>query len=506
MPTCVYLIAQMIHAIVLSSLLSLASTDTLAKRDSSQTTPADTTKAPAAKTVVVIPIHGEVDEGLQHFTQRAIDEALSSTPKPDVLVFDIDTWGGRLDAAFEISDAIGAVQQCSTSAFIARKAISAGALIALSTQRIYMAPGATIGDCAPIMQTQEGPKFLGEKIESPLRARFRALAKRSGVPAALAEKMVSKDLSVKTAKDTAGVLHWFSNQTWEELSDTAQTRYHDVRTVAEEGQLLTLDDQEALRWQFSGGTYENIDSLLAARKWQEASRLDPTWAETALRWISQYVSILFVLGLAALYLEYKMPGTGFFGILGVIFLGVALGSQFLLGMASYTALALAALGVLLIAIEVAFMPGMVFPAFAGLLCLLAALVLSLQGFTVPDPNMPWQAVQMKRGILQVLAAAVGAAVVSILAFRYLVPLLPFRDGPYLTATLAGAPGQVRESQPDLAGKDGICLTPLRPVGRIEVDGVEYDALSRTGMLDKGTPVRVVELSGAQWVVERTEKT
>ncbi|MBK8802409.1 MAG: hypothetical protein IPN71_10225 [Fibrobacteres bacterium] len=496
----------MIHAIVFSSLLSLASSDTLAVRDSTKTSSADTITAIAAKKVVVIPIHGEVDEGLQHFTQRAIDDALASTPKPDVLLFDIDTWGGRLDAAFEISDAIGAVQQCSTSAFIARKAISAGALIALSTQKIYMAPGSTIGDCAPILQTQEGPKFLGEKIESPLRARFRALAKRSGVPAALAEKMVSKDLSVKTARDTAGTLHWFSNQTWEELSDTAQSRYHDVRTVAEEGQLLTLDDQEAHRWQFSGGTFENIDSLLSARHWQKATQLEPTWAESSLRWISQYVSILFVLGLAAFFLEYKMPGTGFFGILGVIFLGIALGSQYLLGMASYTALALAVLGVLLIAVEVTFMPGMIFPAFAGLVCLLAALVLSLQGFTVPDPNMPWQAVQMKRGILQVLGAAVGAAVVSILAFRFLVPHLPFRDGPVLTATLAGAPGQVRESQPDLVGKDGICLTPMRPVGRVLVDGAEHDALSRSGMLEKGTLVTVVELSGAQWVVERMEKS
>lgn len=495
----------MIHAIALSSLLFLAGTDSLATGDSAKAIAPDSTHAKGSKRVLVIPIHGEVDEGLQHFTQRAIDEALAQTPKPDVLLFDIDTWGGRLDAAFEISDAIGAVQQCSTSAFVARKAISAGALIALSTQKIYMAPGATIGDCAPILQTQEGPKFLGEKIESPLRARFRALAKRSGVPAALAEKMVSKDLSVKTARDSAGGLHWFSNQTWDELSDTAQSRFHDVRTVAEEGQLLTLDDQEAAKWQFSGGTFVTIDSLLSARKWERAAHLEPTWSESALRWISKYVSILFVLGLAALYLEYKMPGTGFFGILGVIFLGIALGSQFLLGMASYTALALAALGVLLIGIEVAFMPGMVFPALAGMVCLLAALVLSLQGFTVPDPQMPWQAVQMKRGILQVLAAAVGAAVVSILAFRYLVPLLPFREGPYLTATLAGEPGQVRQSGPDLAGKTGICLTALRPVGRIEVDGVEHDALSRGGMLDKGTAVRVVEHSGAQWVVEPTEE-
>lgn len=461
----------------------------------------DSLKAPRGANVVVIPLHGEVDEGLEHFTKRAIADALAQTPRPDVLLFDIDTWGGRLDAAFEISDAIGAVQQCSTAAFIARKAISAGALIALSTRRIYMAPGATIGDCAPILQTQEGPKFVGEKVESPLRARFRALAKKSGVPAALAEKMVSKDLSVRTAKDTAGAPHWFSDRQWDELSDSARATFRDVRTVAEEGQLLTLDDQEASRWGFSAGTHENIDSLVSRQHWVQSTKVAPTWSEDSLRWISKYVSILFLLGLAALYLEYKMPGTGFFGILGVIFLGVALGSQFLLGMASYTALALAALGILLIALEVTLMPGTVFPAVAGMACLLAALVLSLQGFTVPDPNLPWQAVQMKRSIVQVVGTAFGAMLLSLALFRWLVPLLPFREGPYLSATLAGTSGLAHQAGPDLSGSLGLCLTDLRPVGRVSVADQEVDALSRSGMLSKGSKVRLIELSGAQWVVE-----
>lgn len=463
--------------------------------------------SPKQTAVAVIPIHGEVDEGLQHFVKRAIEDALKE--KPHRIVFDIDTWGGRLDAAFEISDAITGIQQCSTSAFVARKAISAGALIALSTNKVYMAPGATIGDCAPIVQTETGPQFLGEKIESPLRARFRALARRSGIPAELAEKMVSKDLSVVTAKDTAGTLHWYSNKTWDELSDSAKGRFHDVRSPIEEGQLLTMDDQEALRWGFSGGTYANMDSLEKAMNWTESRAVEPTWSEGALRWISKYVGVLFMLGLAALYLEYKMPGTGFFGVIGAIFLATALGSQFLLGMASYTALVLALIGILLFALEILVFPGLVFPALAGMGFLLAALVLSLQGFTLPDPQMPWQATLMKRSLFTVIASALGAGVLSMAAVKWLVPHLPLRDGPYLKTTLSDLPDTLPSPDQVLErwlGRTGRAVTALRPVGRIEVEGIELDAVSVAGMVESGQKLVVVGRSGAQLQVQAESRS
>jgi membrane-bound serine protease (ClpP class) len=455
--------------------------------------------APHARTVQVIPVHGEVDEGLEHFVKRAIEDALAN--KPDLIVFDIDTWGGRLDAAFEISDAISNVKPCSTAAFVARKAISAGALIALSTQRVYMAPGATIGDCAPILQGDQGPIFVGEKVESPLRARFRALARRSGLPVELAEKMVSKDLSAISARDSAGALHWFSGQSWESLDDSTKARYHDTKVEVGEGQLLTMDDQEAVRWGFSGGTHADLAALEKAQSWTESKRLDPTWSETALRWLSKYVAFLFILGLAALYLEYKMPGTGIFGVAGAVLLAVALGSQFLLGMASYTALVLAAIGVLLVAVEILLFPGTVVLAFVGLGFLLASLVLSLQGFALPDPKLPWQAVQMKRNVLTVLGSALGAGVLSLAAVRWLVPLIPVKEGPYLTASLKDLPqGPEPEGEP-LTGRTGIVKTPLRPVGRVEIDGIEHQAVSSGALLEPGSRVRVAGRRGGDLLVE-----
>lgn len=454
---------------------------------------------------VVIPIHGEVDEGLQFFVKRAIESALASEPAPERILFDVDTWGGRLDAAFEISDAISAIKPCSTAAFVAKKAISAGALIALSTQRVYMAPGATIGDCAPIIQTNQGPQFLGEKIESPLRARFRALARRANIPTLLAEKMVTKDLGVVAAKDSTGSLAWFTAKNWEDLSDTAKARYRSPETVIEDGQLLTLDDQEAAKWGFSAGTFADAQALELAKGWSRSETVAQSWSETFVRWISKFVPVLFLLGLAAVYMEYKTPGFGFFGVAGILLLSLALGSQFMLGLASYTSLFLAAIGILLIGIEVLVAPGTVILAAVGLVCLLAALVLSLQGFSLPDPALPWQALRMKESIVTVGLTALGAAVVSYAGIRWLLPLLPFREGPYLNATLADIPtSRWQDSVDGMAGKTGTVVSPLRPVGRILVDGQEWDAVSNGKMVATGARVKLVEKHHTEWLVEEIQ--
>ncbi len=515
----------MIAQLLLSALLGLTFADTAktlpppspatakpdsakAKTDSPKTVSdvarnlGDSSRHGRALRSVVIPIHGEVDEGLEFFVKRAIEQATTGDSLPDVILFDVDTWGGRLDAAFEISDAISGIKKCSTAAFVAKKAISAGALIALSTHRVYMAPGATIGDCAPIIQTNEGPQFLGEKIESPLRARFRALARRSGIPVMLAEKMVTKDLGVVAAKDSANTLNWFTAKNWEDMPDSVKSRYHDAQTVIDDGQLLTMDDQEALKWGFSAGTYPDAKELEKAKGWNQSDELEQSWSEGFVRWISKFVPVLFLLGLACVYIEYKTPGFGFFGIAGILLLGMALGSQFLLGMASYTALFLAAIGLLLIAIEVLLVPGTVVLAAIGLLCLLAALVLSLQGFSVPDPSLPWQAIQMKRSLVTVGLAAVGGMVVSLSVVRWIIPHLPMREGPMLNTTLADVPESAPTGNPSAhAGRIVSVVSPLRPVGKVEIDGEEWDAVSNGNMVAAGVQVRLLERRGVEWVVE-----
>lgn len=457
-------------------------------------------KAPAP-TAVVIPIHGEVDEGLRFFVDRAIDDALASSPRPTHIVFDVDTWGGRLDAAFEISDRISSVPNCSTIAFIKRKAISAGALIALSANRVYMAPGSTIGDCAPILAGagEDGIKYAGEKIESPLRARFRALAKRNGFPPLLAEKMVSRDGGVLEVRRVGAPVEFVTSADWEARPDSAKEGAS-TKTALADGQLLTMDDAEAKDWGFSQGTFPDAQALEKARGWKETTTLETSWSEDFARWISQFVPVLFIVGLAALYLEYKNPGFGFFGVVGLLALGLALGSQYMVGLADHTELLLAGIGLLLIGIEILLFPGTLVVAGIGLVLVGISLVLSLQGFTMPDPDMPWQMSEMRHNVALVASTLVGGMIVSFLAMRWIVPRLPGTDGAYLRDTLQDAKAPVGDADDTCVGRSAVTATALRPVGRIVLDGHEREAVSESGMLPAGSEVVVVAVRLGELVV------
>lgn len=473
-----------------------AATDTTAKG-----IPSDSAGKPPAPTAVVIPIHGEVDEGLRFFVDRAIDDALASNPRPTHIVFDVDTWGGRLDAAFEISDRIANVPNCSTIAFIKRKAISAGALIALSANRVYMAPGSTIGDCAPILAGagEDGVKYAGEKIESPLRARFRALAKRNGFPPLLAEKMVSRDGGVLEVRRAGAPVEFITTADWEARPDSAKAGAT-TKTALADGQLLTMDDAEAKDWGFSQGTFPDAQALEKARGWKESTTLETSWSEDFARWISKFVPILFIVGLAALYLEYKNPGFGFFGVVGLLALALALGSQYLVGLADHTELLLAGIGVLLIGIEILLFPGTFLVAGLGLVLVGISLVLSLQGFTMPDPDMPWQMAEMRSNVLLVASTLVGGMILSFLAMRWIVPKLPGTDGAYLRDTLRDAKAPVGDAHESLIGRHAVTATALRPIGRIVLDGQEREATSENGMLDAGAEVVVIAVRLGELVV------
>ncbi len=134
---------------------------------------------------------GDVDQGMVNYLGRALADA--SKLKPDVIIFEINTFGGSLDAAFSIVDTILSIKNTKTVALVQKKAISAGSLIALASQEL-ICEGTTIGDCAPIVQGTDGtPTIVGEKIQSPLRAKFRNLAQRNHYPELLSAAMVTPD-------------------------------------------------------------------------------------------------------------------------------------------------------------------------------------------------------------------------------------------------------------------------------------------------------------------------
>ena len=222
----------------------------------------------AKKHAVWIKLEGDVEPSMFDFCARAIGEALEK--KPDYIVFEINTFGGRLDAAFDIVDTIMAVKGAETIALVKKKAISAGSLIALACKKLYMLEATTIGDCAPIVQGGDGtPQIVGEKIQSPLRAKFRNLAQKNGYPELLSSSFVTPELEIleltakldkgkKTERDTVLIIE---GEKYTVLDSAAKAFWGAPKILVKEGELLTMTDKEAEELGFSKGTFKSREDL-----------------------------------------------------------------------------------------------------------------------------------------------------------------------------------------------------------------------------------------------------
>lgn len=441
--------------------------------------------------VVVIPVENEVDYGLYAFLKRATAEALEEDPEH--VIYKVNTYGGELHSAFEIVDLIQSVQGAGTWVYVEQKAISAGALISLACNRLSMGEGTTIGDCAPITQSAEGGiVMLGEKIQSPLRAKFRNLAERNGYPSLLSEAMVTADIGVvQASRAGAREPEYFTVREWEDMPAARKAGYREHKVIVREGQLLTMTDLEAERYGFSRGSHRDFEAFLRHHDFVVVRTLEPNWSESLARVLGKFAPVLMLIGFGALYMEFKTPGLSIFGALGVLCLGIAFGSKYAVGLANHTELILLLVGFALFMVEIYVLPGTFIAGVLGLVLMLVALTLSLQGFTVPDPDMPWELTGLVDNIALTLGMAALALFVPLLAVRYLLPRMPRRASVVLATTLADA--RVDEDAAGLVkpGDRGVTTTGLRPVGKVVVDGVTYEATTRGEFMGPHSRIEVV---------------
>lgn len=460
---------------------------------------------PEARKVFVIPVSGTVDPGMAAFIERAHEQASSH---PDaVVILKIDTFGGRVDSALQIVDTMLKFSKEQTIAFVSPKAISAGALIALSCGRLAMASGSTIGDVAPIMQSSEGPKELGEKFQSPIRAKFRALAERNGYPVPLVEAMVTKKKEILQVKTTDGNLRYLDSQQFDDLSKSEKEKVVSKKTIVEAGELLTMHDTEAMEYGFSLMTTDSISSLLNELDIgaYEITRIEESWSETMVRLIDSIAPILMMIGLAGLYIELKSPGFGFPGAAGVFCLALVFLSQYLVGLATYTEFFILAAGIILMGVEVFVLPGFGIAGFGGIVLIVIGMILAMQDFVVPDPSIPWQTDILIDNGVRVLGSYVVAMIAGLLFIRYVMPRIPSsREGPYLAATLKDARAETRETQFVRPGDTGLALTYLRPSGKAEINDEMFDVITENQFLEKGTPIKVIDIQGNRIIVDKKE--
>ncbi|MFW6334198.1 MAG: NfeD family protein, partial [Desulfosalsimonas sp.] len=451
----------------------------------------------------VVRVTGMVDPGMAVFIERAADRV--SEDPDSIMILEIDTPGGRVDSAFNIVDTMLEIPADRTIAYVSPMAVSAGAMIALSCGSLAMAPGSTIGDVAPIMQSAEGITELGEKFQSPIRAKFRALAERNGYPVAMVEAMVTKEKEVFEVKTADGRTLYLDPAGYEQMIDEEEDVIVSKKKVVEKGELLTMHDSEAMSYGFSMMTAESVDFLLnrLERGDYELTRIGQSWSEAMVRFIDKIAPLLVIIGLIGLYIEVKAPGFGVPGAVGILALSLVFFSQYLAGLAHYTEFFILIAGIILIGIEVFVLPGFGIAGFAGMVLIVIGMVLAMQDFVLPDPSAPWEKeIFIKNGV-RVLGSYVAAMIGGLMFIRYVMPKIPSsREGPYLSSSLKDVRAVTAESGKVKAGDTGVALTYLRPSGKAEIHGEMFDVITENQFLEKDTTIKVIDVRGNRIVVDR----
>ena len=415
----------------------------------------------ATPVVHVVPISGVIDLGLAPFLSRAIQEAHDAGAA--AVVLDINTFGGRVDAAVAMRDALLG-SPVRTIAFVNQRAISAGALITLACETVVMTTGGTVGAATPVLGGGGGETVQAdEKTVSYVRSEFRATAEARGRRPEIAEAMVDADVTVPD--------------------------------LIEEGKLLTLTTSQAMEYDIADFTADTLSAALEAAGLGGAAVevAEETWAESFVRFLTNPVvsSLLMTVGLLGLLVEIRTPGFGLPGGLGALSLGLFFWGHWIVQLAGWEELLLVFFGVLLLLVEVFVLPGFTLAGIAGIVMLVAGLGMTLIG---GGASLAAIVSALGRVAISILVALGGA----LLIMRYL-PSLPFGRRLVLSNDMEAGDGFVSAPDTDHGwlGRTGTAVSPLRPAGIADIDVV-----SDGGFIDAGTPVQVTRVDGNRIVVRR----
>ena len=433
--------------------------------------------------IVVVPLKGEVSPAQFLFLRRAVKAAESADA--GAIIFEMDTYGGRLDAAANITSMLNRTT-IPTYTFINSNAGSAGALIALATRHIYMSPASAIGAAAPVLASGEDLSGTErDKTVSYWSALIRSSATRNGHNPDIGEAFITKKKEVK-------------------IGD---------RVIHPKGTLLTLSAQEATETidgkpLLAEGIVESTRDLVekAGLKGNVVA-LDPTGFERLALWITTLAPILLLIGIVCAYIEFKIPGASLPGIIAAICFILFFLGHYLAGLAGWEVVALFVLGVILVLVEILFFGhSTIVIGVLGLLCIVASILWAMVDRYPGETFFPSR--QMIEVPLRNLSIAILAATgVIILLARYLPRTSLYRRFALITANPPGPSlaGAMREFATPLAltpGMEGTTLTNLRPGGKARFADHSVDVVTEGEFIGPETPVTIIQVDGMRIVVKK----
>ena len=398
--------------------------------------------------VYVVPINGEINRATANFVKDAIEDANEKSPK--AIIFEINTYGGLVDQAIEIKDAI-LETSIPTISYVNNKAISAGVLITIASEKIVMSNNATIGSAETIPNTEKNLSFW--------RSVLRDTAVYRGRDEQVIQAMADKDI--------------------------------EVDGLNAKGKLVNLTSKEALEYGITDHISNDYKDILAKFDIENANikQYDEGLQIKLAKYISTPVLSSFLLTLAfiGLVIEILTPGFGFGGTLSVIGFGLYFAGNILAGSSNWTSLALFVTGLILIVIEV-IVPGFGLPGISGTILVVGGIVLATDSLGI--------------ALFSLSIAIIFTTILTIVLVK-----IGFRSKLLDSFVLTGQNKKQEKyigsrSKEEYLKKIGVTVTELRPSGFINIGDERLDALSDEGFIPSGASIEVIRVEGSKIFVRR----
>ena len=426
-----------------------------------------------------VPIEGTIDLGLPPFIQRTLEDAESN--EATAVIFDINTFGGRVDAATQIKDAIlGA--DILTIAFINRRAISAGALISLSCEKIYMTGGGLIGAATAVDMTG---KKGSEKVISFMREEMASTAEKRGRSKEIARGMVDEEL------------------TFTHLVIGGDSIKVDDIEGRKDGKLISLTTEQALKYKIADGTAENMEALLDSLGYSSVKTIETTenWSEAIVRFLTNPVvaSLLTTFGFLGILFELQSPGWGIPGFVGLACLILSLSASYIAQLATMSDMLFVLTGLALILLEVLVIPGFGIAGLGGIGLMIYGLYLLLL------PDIPVGEEVLGQAMDGFLIGLVGAVIGLVLLVKLMIKTKFWEQ-------LTAPDTQKKEDGysntlgwESLQGETGIADTDLHPSGWVRVKDQRIFVVSEGEFIEEGKEIKILSVDGNRVLVRELTK-
>lgn len=404
-------------------------------------------------------IRDDIDPRMSRYVKLALEEATDKGA--DIVIIDMDTYGGLVTDAKDIVELLLDYEK-PVWTFINKDAASAGALISIATDSIYMAPGASMGAATVVMG--QGGEAAPDKYQSYMRSTMRSTAEETGRDPRIAEAMVDEDI--------------------------------DLDTLAPAGEVLTLSTSEAIAVNYAVAKAVSIEEILSLYDIDNyvIDRYELSSTEKVISFfLNPFISgILILVIIGGIWFELQTPGVGFPIMASIIALILYLVPYYLNGLAENWEIIMFVVGLILIGIEVFVIPGFGVAGIAGIICTVGALVLVMLNNDGFDFSLiPFE--DVFTAISTTMIALLGSVILLFFGGVRLASTNVFKRIA-LTDTQSRTEGYTArwEKEESLVGKEGTAYTVLRPSGKVVIEGQLYDAFTRGSYIDKGAKIKVLE--------------